>query len=270
MRNLLKYLIIPILLSVSTALWPDTRPLRLATTTSTENSGLLAELLPRFSAETGIPVHVIAVGTGKALRLGRDGDVDVVLVHAPAAEQSFVDSGYGEKRYPVMHNDFVLVGPKQDPAGVSGAGSAPEALARIARARALFVSRGDQSGTHKKELGLWQQAGIQPGGRWYREVGQGMGKVLQMADQLQAYTLTDRGTWLAYQGRLDLEILHQGDASLFNPYGIIAVSRQRYPDINHEAAQALIDWITDPDKGQKWIGAFRLKGQPLFIPDAGD
>lgn len=270
MSKLLKSILVAILIAISASLWAETRPLRLATTTSTENSGLLADLLPRFTAATGIPVHVIAVGTGKALRLGRDGDVDVVLVHAPTAEQAFVESGYGEKRYPVMHNDFVLVGPKQDPAAVSPAATAAEALARIAQAEAPFVSRGDQSGTHKKELSLWQQAGIRPRGRWYHEVGQGMGKVLQMADQLQAYTLTDRGTWLAYQGRLDLDILQQGDASLFNPYAIIAVSRLRYPDINHEAAQALIDWITDPDKGQKWIGAFRVKGQRLFIPDAED
>lgn len=243
-------------------------PLRLATTTSTENSGLLAELLPRFTEETGIPVHVIAVGTGKALRLGRDGDVDVVLVHAPAAEQEFVAAGYGDKRYPVMHNDFVIVGPAADPAGVRQASDAAEALRRIAESRALFVSRGDNSGTHKKELALWRQAGEQPDGSWYREVGQGMGKVLQMADQLQAYTLTDRGTWLAYQGRLELELLLEGDPDLFNPYGIIPVSAKRYPDINYRGAMALIRWITDPKRGQKLIGDFRLKGQQLFIPDA--
>ncbi len=242
-------------------------PLRLATTTSTENSGLLAELLPRFTEDTGIPVHVIAVGTGKALRLGRDGDVDVVLVHAPQAEKAFVEAGYGDKRYPVMHNDFVIVGPADDPAGIRQASDAADALRRIAGRQALFVSRGDNSGTHKKELALWQQAGVQPDGSWYREVGQGMGKVLQMADQLQAYTLTDRGTWLAYQGRLELEVLHQGDSALFNPYGIIAVSAKRYPDINHQDAMALIRWITDPRRGQKLIGAFRVKGQQLFIPD---
>ncbi len=263
---MLKYIVF-ISLILSSVASPAQPPLRLATTTSTENSGLLAELLPRFTEDTGIPVHVIAVGTGKALRLGQDGDVDVVLVHAPAAERAFVDAGYGEKRFPVMHNDFVIVGPPADPAGVAGAGNAVEALQRIARSGRLFVSRGDNSGTHKKELALWKEAGVTPQGKGYREVGQGMGKVLQMADQLQAYTLTDRGTWLAYAGRLDLKILHQGDPSLYNPYGIIAVSRKRYPDINHQAAQRLIDWITDPQRGQKLIGAFRLKGQQLFVPD---
>ena len=264
---MLKKLVFTLLLIASTTLQAAT-PLRLATTTSTENSGLLAELLPRFTEETGIPVHVIAVGTGKALRLGRDGDVDVVLVHAPAAEQAFVEAGYGEQRYPVMYNDFVIVGPAGDPAGVGAARDAADALRRIADKGSLFVSRGDNSGTHKKELALWKQAGIEPEGSWYREVGQGMGKVLQMADQLQAYTLTDRGTWLAYTGRLDLEIAHQGDPSLYNPYGIIAVSRERYPDINHAAATRLIEWITDPQRGQKLIGDFRLKGKQLFVPDA--
>ena len=263
---MLKILILSLMLFVSSSSMAAT-PLRLATTTSTENSGLLAELLPRFTRDTGIPVHVIAVGTGKALRLGRDGDVDVVLVHAPAAEKAFVEAGHGEKRYPVMHNDFVIVGPEADPAGLDEARNAADALSRIARRQALFVSRGDNSGTHKKELALWAEAGIEPGGAWYREVGQGMGKVLQMADQLQAYTLTDRGTWLAYTGRLDLQILLEGDPALYNPYGIIAVSAKRYPDINHDGAQALIEWITDPEKGQKLIGEFRLKGQPLFIPD---
>ena len=263
---MLKKLVFSFLLIAFSTLQAAT-PLRLATTTSTENSGLLAELLPRFTEETGIPVHVIAVGTGKALRLGRDGDVDVVLVHAPAAEKAFVEAGYGEQRHPVMHNDFVIVGPADDPAGVGAARDAADALRRIARHGSLFVSRGDNSGTHKKELALWKEAGLKPEGNWYREVGQGMGKVLQMADQLQAYTLTDRGTWLAYTGRLDLKIVHEGDPSLFNPYGIIAVSRERYPDINHAAATRLIEWITDPQRGQKLIGDFRLKGQQLFIPD---
>jgi tungstate transport system substrate-binding protein len=242
--------------------------IRLATTTSTENSGLLEELLPRFSQATGYPVHVIAVGTGKALRMGRDGDVDVVLVHAPAAEQAFVDQGFGEQRLPVMYNDFVIVGPRHDSAGVAGAADAGEALARIAESGSLFLSRGDDSGTHKKELALWDSIGRKPAGGWYREAGQGMGKVLQMAGELDAYTLTDRGTWLAYRDKSRLQIRFEGDEALFNPYSIIRVSEARYPDLNHQGAQALIDWIRG-HAGQRAIAAFRLSGQQLFMPSAG-
>ncbi|MDJ0739222.1 MAG: substrate-binding domain-containing protein [Gammaproteobacteria bacterium] len=243
-------------------------PIRLATTTSTENSGLLGDLLPRFEADTGYRVHVIAVGTGKALRMGRDGDVDVVLVHAPAAEQAFVDAGYGEQRLPVMYNDFVIVGPRADPSGLAEAASAADALARIAASGRLFVSRGDDSGTHKKERALWQRAGVQPDGRWYREAGQGMGKVLQIADELDGYALTDRGTWLAYRDKSRLTIAFQGHDELFNPYSIVAVSAERYPDLNHAGAHALITWVRG-DKGQRAIAAFRRSGEQLFKPSAG-
>ncbi len=240
---------------------------RLATTTSTENSGLLSDLLPKFSEETGYQVHVIAVGTGKALRMGRDGDVDVVLVHARAAEDKFVAEGYGEKRYGVMYNDFVLVGPKSDPAGIAGAKTASEALSKIAQTQSIFVSRGDDSGTHKKELGLWKEAGITPEGGWYREAGQGMGKVLQIAGEMEAYTLTDRGTWLAYQDKSPLQIGFQGDPLLFNPYGIIAVNPKRHPDTNYQGALALISWIISP-QGQEMIGDFKVGDNKLFTPSA--
>lgn len=242
---------------------------RLATTTSTENSGLLDDLIPRFSAASGYQVHVIAVGTGKALRMGRDGDVDVVLVHAPAAEQKFIDGGFGEQRLPVMFNDFVVVGPKADPAAVAGVDSASAAFARIAQSRSLFISRGDDSGTHKKERSIWSSAAIgEPAGGWYREVGQGMGKVLQMADELGAYTLTDRGTWLAYRDKSHLGVVYQGHEELFNPYSIIAVSAERYPDLNHAGARALIEWLRGPE-GQQAIAAFRRSGEQLFKPSAG-
>ncbi len=243
--------------------------LRMATTTSTENSGLLEQLLPAFEHATGIQVQVIAVGTGKALRMGRDGDVDVVLVHSPLAEQAFVQAGYGVNRRDVMYNDFVLVGPPADPAEIRQSSSAVDALQHIARQRAIFVSRGDDSGTHKKELSLWKAGGITPSGEWYREAGQGMGKVLQITGELNGYTLTDRGTWLAFRGITYLEILFQGDPKLYNPYGIIAVNPKRYPDINIAGAKALIDWVTSTE-GQKLIGDHTVAGERLFTPSAGN
>ena len=245
-----------------------TQLVRLATTTSTENSGLLDALLPRFEAASGYRVHVIAVGTGKALRMGRDGDVDVVLVHAPAAEQRFVDLGFGEQRLPVMFNDFVLVGPHTDPAGLAQAADAADAMARISASRATFVSRGDDSGTYKKERLLWKQADLIPEGAWYREAGQGMGKVLQMADEMDAYTLTDRGTWLAYRDKSRLKVTFEGDEGLFNPYSIIEVNAVRYPELNHRGAQALVGWIRGAE-GQQAIAAFRKSGEQLFTPSAG-
>jgi len=241
--------------------------IRLATTTSTDNSGLLSYLLPAFENKTGYRVHVIAVGTGKALRMGRDGDADVLLVHAPEAETEFVKSGYGEKRLFVMYNDFVLVGPPSANATVQFDSDISKALQQIAESKSTFISRGDNSGTHKKELGLWKKAGIRPQGEWYLEVGQGMGKVLQMAAELDAYTLTDRGTWLAYMDKSPLKILSQGDPKLYNPYHIIAVNPERYPDINYQGANALISWMTSAT-GQSLIGRFSINDTLLFKPSA--
>lgn len=245
----------------------SSRIIRLATTTSTDNSGLLSYLLPAFENKTGYRVHVIAVGTGKALRMGRDGDADVLLVHAPAAEIEFVKTKYGHKRYPVMYNDFILVGPASNPANIKAGQDISDALQQIADNNSSFISRGDNSGTHKKELNLWQEKKIRPEGKWYREVGQGMGKVLQMAAELNAYTLTDRGTWLAYQDKSPLKILNEGDPQLYNPYHIIALNPQRFPYINYRGANALISWITST-AGQSLIGEFRLNNTLLFKPSA--
>lgn len=241
--------------------------IRLATTTSTDNSGLLSYLLPVFENKTGYRVHVIAVGTGKALRMGRDGDADVLLVHAPSAENKFVQAGYGEKRLAVMYNDFVLVGPAANPANIEMSTGVSQALQQIADYESTFISRGDNSGTHKKELRLWKEKAITPEGKWYREVGQSMGKILQMAAELNAYTLTDRGTWLAYQDKSPLKILNQGDPQLHNPYHIIAINPKRFPHINYQGASALIDWMTS-SAGQSLIGQFTLNNTLLFKPSA--
>jgi tungstate transport system substrate-binding protein len=243
----------------------DTPVLRMATTTSTENSGLLDAILPKFESRSGLDVQVLAVGTGQALRLGCNGDVDVVLVHAPAAEQKFVDDGCGVNRRPVMYNDFVIVGPPADPADVAHGKDAADALERIAKTRAIFVSRGDDSGTNKKELALWQKAGEKPAGDWYREAGQGMGKVLQMSGELEGYTLTDRGTWLAYRARSPLKIRFEKDPALYNPYAVIAVNPERFPDSNYIGAMTFIGWITSPE-GQRMIADYRIDGQVLFTP----
>ncbi len=240
--------------------------LRLATTTSTENSGLLDELLPAFRDATGIDVEVLSMGTGKALATGERGDCDVVLVHAPAAEQAFVDAGFGVARVPVMHNDFVILGPPSDPASARG-GDAVDALSKIASSGATFCSRGDDSGTHKKELALWSEAKLDPEATaaGYVETGQGMGATLMQAGERGAYTLADRGTYLSYRGRLDLVVLVEGDDRLKNPYGIIAVNPERHPHVNRDGAQRLIEWLTSDD-GQRRIGAFRVDGEVLFHP----
>jgi tungstate transport system substrate-binding protein len=241
--------------------------LRLATTTSTENSGLLAELIPPFEDRTGLKVDVIAVGTGQALKLGETGDVDLVLVHARASEDAFVAAGHGVDRRDVMHNDFIILGPSRDPAGVRDMGNAAEALKAIANRRESFISRGDDSGTHKKEKALWKQAGLSPKGRWYRDVGQGMGAVITMSDDMQAYTLADRGTYLSMKSKITLEVLVESDPKLFNPYGIIAVNPAKHPHVNYNGAMRFIAWITSPE-GQNIIGAVQREGQVLFYPDA--
>lgn len=245
----------------------DAPRLRLATTTSTENSGLLAALHPAFERAHGATVDVIAVGSGKALELARNGDVDVVLAHDPAAEEAFVAEGAGIDRCAVMHNDFVIVGPPADPAGVGAAADAARAFRLIAARAQPFVSRGDQSGTHVKELALWEAAGVAPSGRWYLATGQGMAPVLQIAADKQAYTLADRGTWLALRKRLDLALLHAGDPVLANPYHVILVNPQRHPHVLAALARAYADFLTGP-QGQALIGAFRIDGEQLFQPDA--
>ncbi|WP_421870014.1 substrate-binding domain-containing protein [Motiliproteus sp.] len=264
-RKLASLISLCLLVLGSTSLQAET--LKLATTTSTYNSGLLDAILPQFEQATGTEVHVIAVGTGAALRMGRDGDTDVLLVHAPSAEQQFIEQGHGVDRTGVMYNDFVIVGPAHDPAAIAGQTNVAQALQRVAESGALFVSRGDDSGTHKKEKSLWQQAHVSPSGDWYREAGQGMGKVLQIADEVGGYTLTDRGTWLAYQGKLQLGLLVEGDQRLFNPYSVMKINPQRYADLNHQGAEAFRQWLVS-EQTQQQIADFRINGEPLFVPSA--
>ncbi len=247
---------------------PGAPEITLATTTSLENSGLLAALLPDFEAETGIRVHVIAVGTGQALRLGQDGNADVLFVHDPAQEEAFMQAGHGARREAVMYSDFLLVGPAEDPAGVRGLSSAAQALAQIAEKRAPFISRGDASGTHAKELALWQAAGITPSGDWYLSAGQGMGAVLTIANEKKAYTLTDRATYLARRAQgLELVPLVEGDPALFNPYSVIAVNPAKGAHIRADLANRFIEWLISPATQEK-IGRFGVQefGQGVFTP----
>ena len=241
--------------------------LKLSTTTSTENSGLLKALLPDFEAQTNIKVQVISVGTGKALEMAKNGDVDVTLVHARAAEDQFVAAGYGVNRRDVMYNDFVIVGPATDPAGINGGTDVLKGLKKIVDSQARFISRGDNSGTDEMEKSYWKQLGQKPQGKSYVSAGLGMGEVLNMAAEMQAYTLTDRATYVAYRARTGLAIAVQGDRRMFNPYGIIAVNPARFKDINYDGAMRLIDWLTSP-AGQRKIAAFKLEGQQLFFPSA--
>ncbi len=241
--------------------------IRLSTTTSTENSGLLAYLLPAFEAKTGAKVHVIAVGTGKALELAKNGDVDVTLVHARAAEDQFVAEGHGVDRRDVMYNDFVVVCPGSDPAGIQGGKDVIAAFRKIAASNVKFISRGDNSGTDIMEKSYWKTAGVTPPASRYLSAGLGMGEVLTMAAELQACTLTDRATYATYQAKTGLALMVQGDPRMFNPYGIIAANPARHPGINFKGARALIAWITSPE-GQARIGAFRARGQQLFVPSA--
>lgn len=240
-----------------------------ASTTSTEHSGLFAHLLPKFEDQTGIDVRVVAVGTGQAIEIARRGDADVLLVHHKPSEMAFVEQGYGVERHPVMHNDFVIVGPGSDPAGVAGMEDAAKALALIAANDAVFTSRGDDSGTHRKEMGLWAEAGIDPAdpGDWYRETGSGMGPTLNTAASMNAYALADRGTWISFNNRRQLEILVEGDPRLLNPYGVILVNPERHPHVNAKAGRQFIDWLVSAT-GQRAIAGFRLKGQQLFTPYA--
>jgi tungstate transport system substrate-binding protein len=241
--------------------------IRMSTTTSTDNSGLLAFLLPAFEAKTGAKVHVISVGTGKALELAKNGDVDVTLVHARPMEDKFVADGYGVDRRDVMYNDFIIAGPVSDPAEVAGSKDVIAAFRKIAAGGAKFISRGDNSGTDIMERNYWKEAGTLPAGSRYVSAGLGMGEVLNMAAELQAYTLTDRATYGAYKAKTGLAVVVEGDPKMFNPYGIIAVNPARHKDINYKGARLLIDWITSPE-GQKKIADFRPAGQQLFFPSA--
>jgi tungstate transport system substrate-binding protein len=248
----------------------ESRSITVASTTSTENSGLFAYLLPLFTAETGIDVRVVAVGTGQALRLAANGDADVLFVHHPPSEHKFVADGLGLARHAVMHNDFVLVGPDEDPAGVKGMTDVAAALLRISGAEHVFASRGDDSGTHKKELALWAAAATDPrpaSGTWYRETGSGMGATLNTASGMDAYALTDRATWVSFGNKGNLGILVEGDARLHNPYGVIVVNPDRHPHVHAAEAQAFVDWLMS-ERGQKKIAAHVVDGRQLFFPDA--
>jgi tungstate transport system substrate-binding protein len=242
-----------------------------ASTTSTEQSGLFKHLLPEFTKDTGIEVRVVAVGTGQALDIGRRGDADVVFVHARSAEKKFVSEGEGVKRYPVMYNDFVLIGPKSDPAHVAGTHDIVAALQAVEKAKVPFVSRGDKSGTHIAELALWKDAGIdidKAKGPWYRETGQGMGPALNTAAGMNAYLLADRGTWLSFKNRGDLAIVVEGDKRLFNQYGVMLVNPKKHPNIKADLGQKFVDWLVSP-RGQAVIADYKIDGQQLFFPNAG-
>ena len=238
--------------------------LRMSTTTSTENSGLLAVLLPPFEKKFDCKVDVIAVGTGKSLKLGEAGDVDVVFVHARSLEDKFMANGYGADRRDVMYNDFVLLGPKDDPAGAGKAKSAPDAYRAIAAKESSFISRGDESGTHQKEKEIWASAGIVPRGAWYVEAGQGMGEVITMATEKRGYTFSDRGTYIAFRKKTDLVVVRQGDTALWNPYGIIAVNPKKHKHVKYDLAMKFIDFITGPE-GQSIIANYKIGGEPLFF-----
>ncbi len=241
-----------------------------ASTTSTEQSGLFKHLLPMFEKKTGIQVRVVALGTGQALDMGRRGDADVVFVHAKALEEKFVAEGYGVKRFEVMYNDFVLIGPKADPAKVGGSKDIVAAFRNIKAARAPFVSRGDNSGTHFAELELWKAAEVdiaKEKGPWYRETGSGMGPALNSASGMNAYVLADRGTWLSFKNRGDLTVSVEGDQRLFNQYGVILVNPAKHPSVKRDLGQAFIDWLISPD-GQKAIADYKIGGEQLFFPNA--
>jgi tungstate transport system substrate-binding protein len=241
-----------------------------ASTTSTQDSGLFGYILPLFKAKTGVDVKVVAQGTGQALDTGRRGDADMLFVHAKAQEEKFVADGFGVKRYPVMYNDFVLIGPKSDPAGIKGMTDVAEALKAIKSKGAPFISRGDRSGTHIAELDLWKAAGIDIGkekGPWYKEIGQGMGAALNTGSAANAYVLADRGTWLSFKNRGDLDILVAGDKRQFNQYGVMLVNPEKHPHVKKALGQAFIDWLVSPE-GQKAIADYKINGQELFFPNA--
>lgn len=238
-----------------------------ASTTSTEQSGLFGHVIPRFTESTGIGVRIVAVGTGQAFAIARAGDADILLVHDRAGEEQFIAQGYGIERRDVMFNDFVFVGPHHDPAGIANAASAVEAVQRIAAAEAPFASRGDDSGTHRAEQRLWQGAGIEPAGRWYRALGSGMGPTLNTAAGMDAYVLADRATWLNFHNRQNLVILFSGDPVLFNPYASVLINPERHPHIRADLARQWHEWLVSPE-GQAAIASFEINGEPAFFPNA--
>ena len=256
---------------IAYAVQAQDRFITVASTTSTEQSGLFGYLLPIFEKKTGIQVRVVALGTGQALDLARRGDADVVFVHAKAAEEKFLAEGEGVKRFPVMFNDFVLIGPKSDPAKIAGSKDILEALKKIQATQSPFVSRGDRSGTHMAELDLWKASGIEldkAKGPWYRDTGQGMGPALNTAASMNAYLLADRGTWLAFKNRGDLAILVEGDKRLYNQYGVMLVNPDKHPTVKKDLGQTFIDWLISPE-GQQAIAGYKIGGEQLFFPNAG-
>jgi tungstate transport system substrate-binding protein len=271
MKRLLQGVLAALVMMPGSAALAQSQYIIVASTTSTEQSGLFGHILPAFEKDTGIAVRVVAVGTGQALDIGRRGDADVVFVHDRAAEQKFIAEGAGVRRYPVMYNDFVLIGPSPDPAHVSGGRDIAAALRAIASAQAPFVSRADRSGTHAAELRLWKDAGIDIAavkGPWYRETGSGMGPALNTASGLNAYILSDRGTWLNFHNRGELRIVVEGDRRLFNQYGVMLVNPDRHPNVKKDLGQRFIDWVVSP-RGQQAIADYRIGGEQLFFPNAG-
>jgi tungstate transport system substrate-binding protein len=271
MRVMHAFLGLVVLVSGTGPAWTQDKSIVVASTTSTQDSGLFGHILPLFKAKTRIDLKVIAQGTGQALDTGRRGDADVVFVHAKPQEEKFVADGFGVKRFPVMYNDFILVGPKSDPAGVNGTRDIAAALTAIRAKAAPFISRGDRSGTHAAELALWKAAGIDVAGAdrgtWYKEIGQGMGAALNTASAAGAYVLADRGTWIAFKNRGELVISVEGDRRLFNQYGVILVNPAKHPHVKKDEGQAFIDWLTSPE-GQKAIADYKIEGQQLFFPNA--
>ena len=265
-------LLVLVLLAAALCASAQEKFITVASTTSTEQSGLFGYLLPIYERQTGVKVHVVALGTGQALDVARRGDADVVFVHARAAEEKFLAEGQGVKRYPVMYNDFVLIGPKSDPAKVGGGHDILAAFRKIEAAHVPFVSRGDRSGTHMAELELWKASGIEldkAKGPWYRDTGQGMGPALNTAASMGAYILSDRGTWLAFKNRGDLAILVEGDKRLFNQYGVMLVNPEKHPNVKKDLGQQFIDWLVSP-AGQKTIADYKIDGEQLFYPNATD
>jgi tungstate transport system substrate-binding protein len=270
-RNLCLLIMMLILSAAAATSWAQ-KFITVASTTSTEQSGLFKHMLPAFQKKTGIEVRVVALGTGQALDMARRGDADVVFVHAKPAEEKFVAEGHGVKRLPVMYNDFVLIGPRSDPAKVAGGKDIVEALRKVKSASAAFVSRGDRSGTHMAELALWKTSGIDIGkekGPWYRDTGQGMGPALNSASSMNGYILADRATWISFKNRGDLAIVVEGDKRLFNQYGVILVNPDKHAHVKKDLGQAFIDWVISPE-GQKNIADYKIGGEQLFFPNAND